>query len=671
MHRHPGLDRRLARIGSVMILLACCSACIGARAKPAARDALDPLDEQELAGAIEILRSAGKLSPGLSIVTLALDEPAKVEASGRAHPDSGARTALAVLFDRPAHRTFEARVDLTGRRLADWKEIEGAEPMLMLDEFDAAAKIVRADERWRQALRERGIEDPDRVFLDVWSPGEPMPGDPPGVRLVRALANFKGADRNSYGPPIEGLIVTVDLTHGTVVEVMDTGAAPLSRTSTDFYDPRVRGQDRAAPASLRLAHPRETSIELDGHELRWQKWRMRWSMHPREGLVLHEIGYQDGDRLRSILYRASISEMWVPYGDPSTGWAWRNAFDEGEYGLGQMANSLVAGRDVPENALLFDAAWVNSAGVVDTQEGVVAAFERDGGLLWSHTDDDAGTEARRATELVLCSVATLGNYDYGFKWIFHQNGTIAFEMDLTGILLTKGVEETSCQVCRGNPIADAAARLPQGDEAYGTLVSDHVVATNHQHFVSLRLDFDVDGTRNRVKELNVKSASDAEDNHGFVVEHAYLRTEGEARREANLAGHRTWEVYNAEACNATGHATGYSIVPAGNAVPYLGPKTRERLLAGFVDHHLWVTRQHARELYASGDYPSQGGKPGGLPLWSSNDESIEDEDLVVWYTLGVTHVPRPEDYPVMPVEHAGVKFVPHGFFDRNPALDVP
>ena len=131
------------------------------------------------------------------------------------------------------------------------------------------------------------------------------------------------------------------------------------------------------------------------------------------------------------------------------------------------------------------------------------------------------------------------------------------------------------------------------------------------------------------------------------------------------------EVYSAEAQNSVCHATGYAIVPEGNALPYLGPKTRERVLAGFVDHHLWVTRYHAGELYACGDYPSQGGTPGGLPSWSSDDESIEDEDVVVWYTLGVTHVPRPEDYPVMPVEHAGVKLVPHGFFDRNPALDVP
>jgi primary-amine oxidase len=631
---------------------------------------LDPLDPRELALAVEILRAEHKLTGEVALVSLELDEPAK-EAASRAIGSAPPRVAFAVLHDRPRNATFEARIDLDRRALSSWKEIPGAEPMVTPDEFERAAELVRADPRFRSALEQRGVADPERVYVDVWSPGEPRPSDPSGVRLLRAIANLKGAQKNSYGPPLEGVVATVDMTHERVVEVADTGLATLSRTSTDFYDPRVRGTTRAAPGSMKLAQPRATGVVVEGHELRWQNWRLRWSMNAREGLVLHEIGYDDKGRTRSILHRASISEMWVPYGDPEQNWTWRNAFDEGEYGLGSMANTLVLGRDVPENALLFDVPVASGRGEVSVQPAAVAAYERDGGLAWSHKDDSAGTEARRATELVIGFVATAGNYDYGFRWVFHQDGTIAFEMDLTGILLVKGVEETLCQVCRATPLDDPASRVPRGDEAHGTLVADHVVATNHQHFVSLRLDFDIDGARNRVKELAVRAESDAPENRGFVVEHRLLRSESEARRDASPSEHRTWEVFNASMPNATGHAAGYAIVPEESAVPYLGPKTRERELAGFVEHALWVTRFHEGERFAAGDYPSQGGEPGGLPLWSSDDESIEDEDVVVWYTLGVTHVPRPEDYPVMPVEHAGVRLVPHGFFDRNPALDVP
>ena len=59
--------------------------------------------------------------------------------------------------------------------------------------------------------------------------------------------------------------------------------------------------------------------------------------------------------------------------------------------------------------------------------------------------------------------------------------------------------------------------------------------------------------------------------------------------------------------------------------------------------------------------------PAGRPA----DRPIVDTDVVLWYTFGVTHVPRPEDWPVMPVEYAGFTLAALGFFDRNPALDVP
>jgi primary-amine oxidase len=719
VRRAASLARRAVAIiacASLAVAFAACATLV-TEAEPARHAPLDPLAIGELEDAIRILRSEQKLDENVALVSLQLEEPPKPEAGDRppsSPPNDGrelasssppARVAFAVLHARPSNQTYEARIDLDRRRVIDWRMIPGAEPMMTADEFEIAADLVRADPRWRKAMGARGIDDVGEVYIDVWSPGELGRDDPRGVRLLRAIANLKGAQKNSYGPPIEGVVATVDMTHRTVASVADSGAAPMSRTSTDFYDPRVRGENRSPPGDLRLANPSATAIAIDGHEIRWQNWRMRWSLNAREGLVLHEIGCEDRGRLRSILYRASISEMWVPYGDSAASWTWRNAFDEGEYGLGSMANTLARGRDVPENALLFDAPFTTSGGEVLVQPAVVAAYERDGGIAWSHKDDSAGTEVRRATELVLAFVATAGNYDYGFRWVFHQDGTIAFEMDLTGILLTKGVEETQCQACRdessdedasfsvhGDDVesrssrrdgaaprapndGDLLPRVPRGDEAHGTLVADRVIAVNHQHFVSLRLDFDVDGAQNRVKEWNVRGESNARDNRGIVLEQTLFRTERDARRDASSAEHRTWEVYSSTAKNASGHATGYAIVPEENSSPYLGPSTRERELAGFVEHPFWATRYRARELYASGDYPSQGGAPGGasdgLAAWSADGESIRDQDVVVWYTLGVTHVPRPEDYPVMPVEHAGLKLVPHGFFDRNPALDVP
>jgi primary-amine oxidase len=93
--------------------------------------------------------------------------------------------------------------------------------------------------------------------------------------------------------------------------------------------------------------------------------------------------------------------------------------------------------------------------------------------------------------------------------------------------------------------------------------------------------------------------------------------------------------------------------------------------AGFMTKHLWVTPYEPSERYAAGDYPNQSRVGNGLPEWTERDRPIEDADVVVWYTFGSHHPARLEDWPVMPVQYAGFKLQPIGFFDRNPALDVP
>jgi primary-amine oxidase len=93
--------------------------------------------------------------------------------------------------------------------------------------------------------------------------------------------------------------------------------------------------------------------------------------------------------------------------------------------------------------------------------------------------------------------------------------------------------------------------------------------------------------------------------------------------------------------------------------------------ATFMTKHLWVTRYDPRERYAAGDYPNQHPGGAGLPAYVEDDAPLDNAELVVWYTFGAHHVVRPEDWPVMPVTYIGFALKPVGFFDRNPALDVP
>ncbi|HEX7243367.1 MAG TPA: hypothetical protein VF263_23995, partial [Longimicrobiaceae bacterium] len=420
---------------------------------------------------------------------------------------------------------------------------------------------------------------------------------------------------------------------------------------------------REAPKPLTIAQPAGASFQVDGQEIRWQKWRLRYTMHPREGLVLHTVGYEDEGRVRPILYRGSLSEMVVPYGDPDPTWRWRSAFDVGEYNLGRLASSIEPGTDAPENALLLDATMAGDDGAPYVLQRAVGVYERDGGMLWKHFESYSGrNESRRARQLVVFFIATIGNYDYAVNWIFHQDGVLEVDAALTGIMLPKGVPET--RVAGGHG----------GSPASGHLVAANVVAPHHQHFFGFRLDFDVDGPSNSVHEHNSRALEIGPGNPagtGFVMEETLLGSERAAQRQMSMQTARTWAVLSASARNALGQPTSYVLVPGANSVPYSAPSSSVRRRAGFIDNHFWATRYHPDQVSAAGAYPNQSRGGDGLPRWTADDEPLAGQDLVVWYTLGATHVPRPEEWPVMPVTHVGFRMIPAGFFVRNPALDVP
>ena len=228
-------------------------------------------------------------------------------------------------------------------------------------------------------------------------------------------------------------------------------------------------------------------------------------------------------------------------------------------------------------------------------------------------------------------------------------------------MLPKGVRETTAN---GHTAAGSS----------GHLVAANVVAPHHQHFFSFRLDFDIDGPKNVVHEMNTRARAAGPGNpflNGIVMEETLLRTETAAQRSMNMQAARTWQVLNTSERSTLGYHPGYIIVPGGNSLPYVAPASQVRRRAGFVNNHFWATRYHEDEMSAAGTYPNQSSGGDGLPRWAANNESLVGQDVVVWYTLGITHIPRPEEWPVMPVTHVGFKMIPGGFFTRNPALDVP
>jgi primary-amine oxidase len=262
---------------------------------------------------------------------------------------------------------------------------------------------------------------------------------------------------------------------------------------------------------------------------------------------------------------------------------------------------------------------------------------------------------------VISYLTQAGNYEYGFDWIFHQDGTLETKVELTGIMSVKGTAETT------------AAHDGRHDP-YGHLVAKNLLAVHHQHFFSFRLDMDVDGVANRVVEVNSVPDPPGPNNpfhNGFTMRETPLRTEREAQRNLDLDTSRRWIVVNPAATNELGQPTGYALLPGENAKPFAAADSWVRKRSGFLNAHVWVTPYAEDEIYAGGDYPNQSHGGDGLPKWAAADRSVDNKDIVLWYNFGITHNPRPEDWPVMPVYEAGFKLVPWGFFARNPVMDLP
>jgi primary-amine oxidase len=624
--------------------------------------ALDPLTADEITAVAATVRAAPQF-PSLTgrarFITIALREPPKEVVLALAdQPDAppAPREAEVVLLDQGDGMTHEVVVSVTDDSIVEWREREGIQPLATVAELVEAEELVRLDPRFQAALKLRGVTEVENVQIDAWPAGNFGYEDEVGLRLARCVAFLRDhPGDNEWAHPVDGLIVLVDLNRLEVLRIDDHGVVPVPSEPGNF-DPESVGPLRTDVAPLEITQPDGPSFVVDGNVVTWQRWQLHVGFTPREGLVLNQLRYQDGDRLRSILYRASLSEMVVPYGDPNPTHYFKNAFDAGENGVGVSTSSLRLGCDCLGEIRYFDAVVSDADGAPVSIPNAICMHEEDYGVLWRRFEWRTGEgEVRRSRRLVISSFAAIGNYDYGFFWYLYQDGTIAYEVKLTGVLSTGAVP-------------------PDEHPRHGVLVAPGLNAMVHQHYFNMRLDLDVDGLDNTVEEVWTEPVAPGPENpHGnaFAAHRRPLLTEREARRRVDPSSARWWEVVNPGVHHRLGKPVGYRLIPGENAVPYAQQDAAVMKRAGFVSDHLWVTPYEPGERYAAGEYPNQHPGGAGLPEWTARDRPVQDRDLVVWYTFGHHHVPRPEDWPVMPVATIGFTLKPVGFFERNPALDVP
>ena len=618
----------------------------------------DPLTADEVRQAVAAVRESGRVPGTALFATIDVDEPDRVELAAFAAGEPLDRRIRLVVLPGPEAAVVEVAVRVADGSIVEWTPRDGVRPALLYDDAYRSILALKADPAWQAAMGRRGITDYDRVQIDPWPTGNFGRDMEDGRRITRCLSYYREEPSdNGYARPVEGVLATVDAARGDVLEVADFGVVPLA-PERGSYLPEHNRPHRDDLLSLEITQPDGASLSVDGNLLTWQHWTMRVAMTPLEGLVLHDIGWVDrgSGETRTVLHRAAISEMVVPYGDPDPMHSWKNAFDVGEWGLGRMANSLTLGCDCLGEITYLDAVFASEHGKPYVLEHAVCIHEEDYGILWKHTDMVTGrTEVRRSRRLVVSSIATVGNYEYGFFWYFYLVGTIQLEVKLTGIMSTKGI-----------PV--------DGTTSHATVVAPGLAAPIHQHLFCARLDPAVDGPVNEVHEVSFAGEPPGPDNPlgnaiGRRVER--LGSEAAARRDVDAASSRHWRIVNPERANGLGQPVAYKLVPGSTPTLLALPDSSIGQRAGFARHNLWVTPYRPDEHRAAGDYPNQHAGGAGLPEWTAADRPLVGTGIVVWHTFGVTHSPRPEDWPVMPVEYCGFHLVAAGFFDRNPTLDVP
>jgi primary-amine oxidase len=615
---------------------------------------LEMTTSTEIDAVREILTGAGLLTEHTRWAFFAPEEPTKDEVRSHRSDSPSERRFRVVLLELNSGSSRDVVVSVTRGEVVSARDLEPAtegQPPIIDAEFEMIEDIALASEEWSDALRRRDI-DPTTVRTVPLSAGVYDYPEEVGRRIVRVLGFRQDhpAD-HPWAHPVDGLVAYVDLTRREVTQVIDQREFPVPAEPGNYDDPEQVGPSRTGLKPIQITQPEGPSFTVEGNRVQWAGWDLRIGFNEREGLTLHEISFAG----RPIVYRASIAEMVVPYADPSPVRFWQNYFDCGEYMFARYANSLELGCDCLGEIHYLDAVIADDLGRPRTIRNAICLHEEDFGVLWKHSDlFTQAAETRRQRRMVFSYFTPIGNYDYGFYWYLYLDGTIQCEVKATGLLFTSA--------------------YPEEGSDYATEVAPGLGAPYHQHLFSARLDMTVDGPRNAVDEVEAQRLPVGPDNpHGNAFRRARtrLRTEQQAQRLADNSSGRAWHIVNPDRLNRYGQPVGYLLRPEGQPALLADESSSIRARAAFASRHLWVTRYDPAQRYSAGDFVNQHAGGAGLPAYTAADRDVDGADIVVWHTFGPTHFPRPEDWPVMPVDSSGFTLKPVGFFDRNPALDIP
>lgn len=654
---------------------------------------LGPLTAAEITASTDFVRKSWPAETLFQFKVVTLKEPAKAELVPYLTAERAGTTPLPVIarrvflayYIRNTDKFHEAVVNLSeGKlesniRLGPDKHANGDG-----EEIIAIEKIVLEDPEVLAAIAKLKLPEGAVVVTDPWIYGsdgvnEGLFRDDRRVMqcfmYMRDPANSSAVDSCHYAFPLPVSPVIDCVTHKIVrIDIMPTGLDTKIKTIDELepwqpappseYVPEAIGDASAYREDLkplRVVQPEGASFKVEefsemGRRVTWQKWDMKVGFNQREGMVLYDVHY-DG---LPLFYRLSLSDMAIPYADPRHPFHKKQAFDLGDVGAGIMANNLQLGCDCLGSIYYMSGVLSNAAGEATPFPNVICMHEQDAGIAWKHTN--YRTERAvvvRQREFVLQTILTVSNYEYILAWVFNLSGDITYEVRATGIVSTQPIDR----------------ELEKTAHPFGTVVHPGVLAGHHQHFFSLRVDPMILGHGNTVVyQDSVAIPRDPVLNPhgvGYTVKSTPLTKSGFLDMETSKTG-RVLHITNQDVRHPVNGLPASYKVHLPSMQPILADtESFHYRRAEFADHPVYVTRYAEDELYAGGTWTNQSRGGDGVRSWAKRDDDLVQGDPVVWLQFGLNHVPRAEDFPVMPCEMLRVTLRPANVFVKNPSLDVP
>lgn len=406
----------------------------------------------------------------------------------------------------------------------------------------------------------------------------------------------------------------------------------------------------------RIVEPDGKRYSIKGREVDYLGWKFNFRMSSFSGPQLYNIRFQE----ERIAYELSLSEIAAFYSGDSPVSQSANYVDSGE---ALFSRALVRGGDCPDSATLIPYSVWNQNGEEPGQyDSGFCMFEHNNNyplrrhLTYPRPYGFYG--GMLDSVLTLRSIIVVANYDYVVDFIFHQNGALEVRLMSTGYI-------------QGNFYREI-------ERKYGVRLEETLTGNLHHHIFHIKADLDVSGTSNRYETLNIvpedtKLSWDSSRNFSqamFVPD--LKRTELEALYKYDINKPKYHIVHNNDVKNKWGERKAYSIHLSGMSRTLMPEGLYNEPVISWARNQMAVTQRKESEFLSSSNYGMYDtlNPVVDFSKFYEDNETIVDQDLVFWLTLGLHHIPHTEDLPVTPTtgNHLGAWFLPNNFFNECPSM---